>query len=216
MKKSGCYDILVGAESGSQEVLNFINKDTTVENSITVAKKARKYDIKVFWSLMLGFPHNDSFNIPIEEEFDKTLDMIIRINTISKNHKILWFPFTPYPETPIYDLCKKQGFKGYNSLDGWSKHDLTDNLNIAPWIPKKYVNLLNQLNMFVFPYASDLYMQMTKDAGKVKLKRFEWLFPTVAKIFHMSANFRLRHKFFSFPIEYKLISMLLRFSNSEK
>jgi radical SAM superfamily enzyme YgiQ (UPF0313 family) len=210
MKESGCYDILVGAESGAQEVLNLIDKGTKVEDSIAVARKAEEHGIKVFWSLMLGFPHNDEFKMPIEEEFDKTLDMIIKINEISRNHKILWFLLTPYPETPIYDLCRKSGFKGYDSLDGWAEHDFTENSNIAPWIPRKYVGLLNQLNTFVFPYASSLYMQMTFRAGAPRLKYFTWLFPIAAKLFHWTATFRLKHKFFSFPIEYRLISAAMK------
>ena len=219
MKEAGCYGILVGAESGSQEVLNFISKGSTVEDSIIVAKKAQKYGIKVFWSLMLGFPHTDTFNVPIEEEFDKTLDMIIKINKISKNHKILWFLLTPYPETTMYDLCMKWGFKGYDSLDGWSKHDFTEeheSLRNSPWIPEKYVGLLNQLNMFIFPYASSLHMYMTYEAGKKKFKYLTWMFPLVATLFHWSATFRLNHKFFSFPIEYKLIKTLSKFPETHR
>jgi radical SAM superfamily enzyme YgiQ (UPF0313 family) len=217
IKEAGCYSILVGAESGSQEVLNFIDKGATVEDSFVVARNAAKYGIKVFWSLMLGFPHSETFSVPIEEEFDKTLSMVIKINKISTNHKILWFLLTPYPETPIYELCKRLGFKGYDSLDGWAAHDLTQEhelLRSSPWIPEKYVGLLSQLNTFVFPYASSLYLYMTNAAGKKKFKYLTWLFPIVALVFHWSATFRLNHKFFSFPLEYNLIKTLLKYTQN--
>jgi anaerobic magnesium-protoporphyrin IX monomethyl ester cyclase len=215
VKRAGCFSIYVGAESGCQEVLNFIDKDINTDTTLVVARKAADRGIQMMWAFMIGFPHTDEFKVPIEEEFGKTLDLIGQINDISTNHIIMWSLFTPFPETPIYEASLKAGFKDYDSLEGWSNHNIireVSETDMYPWVPAKYVYLVRMMNVFIFPFISSSYMYLAKDAGKRRLWLLSWAATPVAMLFHKTATWRLRHKYFGFPAEYKTLRLFLSFT----
>ena len=59
LKQAGCTDIMIGAESGSEEILRHINKGASVEDTIEVKRLLSKYDITVYISLIFGLPSDD-------------------------------------------------------------------------------------------------------------------------------------------------------------
>jgi len=203
MEKSGCQQILIGAESGSPDVLNLIKKDTTVEQTVEFAKRCKRHNIKITYSFMLGFPKTDNFNQTIDEEFNQTLQLINKVQSISENHDILWFIYTPYPGTPLYEESIKNGFKEPRSLEEWKKITLWD--KTTPWVPDKYVRLIEVLNKFVLPCMSDSYKTIDKITNK-RYKLFSKVIRIMSSLFHYTASFRAKHKFFYFPIEYKMIN----------
>ena len=56
MKRAGCYQLCFGVESGSQRVLDFYRKGTTVGRIVTVFDWCRKLGLKTNAFLMLGAP----------------------------------------------------------------------------------------------------------------------------------------------------------------
>ena len=57
----------MGAESGSQEVLNLINKDASVDDTVNLVKQAMEYSIVPVLSLMVGLPGvKDDINATIK------------------------------------------------------------------------------------------------------------------------------------------------------
>ncbi len=54
MKTAGCRMIIVGYESGSQEILNNVIKGTTVEQNLAFAERARKAGLLVHGCFMGG------------------------------------------------------------------------------------------------------------------------------------------------------------------
>ena len=54
LKKIGCYEIHIGFESGSQKVLDSLNKGLTIEDNLRAAQIIRKADIKVYALMILG------------------------------------------------------------------------------------------------------------------------------------------------------------------
>ncbi len=54
MKQAGCWLLFLGYESGSQKILDNINKKITLEQSVQATKMARKAGIKVFGFFMIG------------------------------------------------------------------------------------------------------------------------------------------------------------------
>lgn len=202
IKDSGCYSILIGAESGSEEVLKLINKRSTVEDTIKFTEVCKEYGIKVIFSFMLGFPHDETFKENIDSEFKKTLNLINKINGIYENVNFMWFIYTPYPGTPLYESSIKNGFKEPKSLEKWSNFNLLE--KTTPWVNNKYVNIMKQLNTFIFPCISNSYMR-TLGYVKKRFKLLKKLLSIPLKIIHSTALFRLKNKFFSLPIEYELI-----------
>jgi radical SAM superfamily enzyme YgiQ (UPF0313 family) len=110
LKKAGCWAIQFGFESGCQKTLDFINKNTTVQQNINAIKQCRKYGIFVDGSFIIGLP----------EETEK--DMMETINFIKKYKPdvVSINGFKPYPSTELYDYCIKQGLiKHPQTIEEW-------------------------------------------------------------------------------------------------
>ena len=56
LRKSGCYLLSFGAESGSQKILKKINKDITTEQILNSARQCLKHSIIPQYSFMVGLP----------------------------------------------------------------------------------------------------------------------------------------------------------------
>ena len=86
---------VIGLESGSQRLLDLIQKGTTVEQNIRAGELCRKYGIKVFGTFMYGLPTET----PAESQ--ATARMIERINP--EHSSPFWF--NPIKGTGLYDYC---------------------------------------------------------------------------------------------------------------
>jgi radical SAM superfamily enzyme YgiQ (UPF0313 family) len=56
LKEAGCIRIAFGAESGSQKVLDAMNKGTEVDQIRQAAGLCRRYGIETYFYIMLGYP----------------------------------------------------------------------------------------------------------------------------------------------------------------
>ena len=56
LREAGCRRLAFGAESGSQKVLDAMNKGTKVEQIYRAAELCRKYGIETYYYIMLGYP----------------------------------------------------------------------------------------------------------------------------------------------------------------
>lgn len=99
LKDAGLSMFFIGFESGSQRMLDFMRKDTTVEQNFLAAEICRKYDVKIWANFMIGLPTET------KQEMTATLDMIRKIKP---EHPSGAF-FTPIVGTELYDYCKVHG-----------------------------------------------------------------------------------------------------------
>jgi len=72
MKESGCEHIIFGIESGSQRVLDLMNKNYQIEDANRIIKCLHEAGIVVTCNFMFGFPGET------DEDFQMTLDFIER------------------------------------------------------------------------------------------------------------------------------------------
>jgi len=72
MADAGCRFIFFGLESGSQKILDYYAKKTTVEKGEKAVELAQKADLDVIGSFIIGAP------IETEEDYQKTLDLATR------------------------------------------------------------------------------------------------------------------------------------------
>lgn len=114
MKAAGCKRVAFGVESGSQRILNNIQKKLTldqVRKAFVFAKKARLET--------MGF-----FMFGNSGETEKTMDQTIRF-AIELNPEVAHFSIaTPFPGTPLYELVLSKGeliikdWNDYGILEG--------------------------------------------------------------------------------------------------
>lgn len=210
MRDSGFVSLLVGAESGSQKVLDFIHKDTQFEETIEMAKICKSFNIGIILSLMLGFPHKKGiFTQPIEDEFKETCSMIDRAIATGVDLNICgWFVFTPYPGTDLYQVSVDNKWIAPKTLEEWAEFNLGG--KNTPWITKKYVDLLDQLSRYIFPCMGTTYIKAWEN--KRKATYFQTPFSVlmaifILKILQKAARFRWKYKFFYTPVENHLIKL---------
>lgn len=112
MKKAGCRLIIPGIESGSQQILDNINKGTKVEEFYSYVANAKKAGLLIHACYMVG---NEG---ETKETMQQTLELALKLNTDTAQ----FFPLIPYPGTEAYDWARKNG---YIELD-YAKYCLPD------------------------------------------------------------------------------------------
>lgn len=99
MKDAGCICLGYGFESGSQQILDNMNKRVTVEQAGQAIKLTRQAGIYVMSSFMFGMVGETKETIKASLDF-------IRMMRIPEERLLFT---TPYPGTPLYELAKKMG-----------------------------------------------------------------------------------------------------------
>ncbi|MCI0655264.1 MAG: B12-binding domain-containing radical SAM protein [Methylococcaceae bacterium] len=92
MKQAGCWEISFGLETGSNELLQKMDKAARVESSEKAVNWTHEAGIRCKGLFMLGYPGESSQTIQQTKTFVRRLPMTTM--NLSK--------FTPYPGSPIY------------------------------------------------------------------------------------------------------------------
>lgn len=181
MREAGCIRVLVGAESGSQAMLDLITKDITVGQIVESAHLLDTSGIEADLSFMVGFPEDD-------EEVDVTLDFILKLKRELRNLSIKLFFYTPFPGSSLYAYAVEHGFEPPASLEAWA--DFTMHRINTPWVRP---GLERRLTLFRF-YFSRAYPHSRLARRGVK--------GVVQKAVGGLAKWRLARGNFAFPFEY--------------
>lgn len=96
LQDAGCIRIAFGAESGSQKILDAMNKGTTVEQILRTARLCRRHDIETYFYIMVGYPGEEWADIR------KTVDLLKEACPDQFSSTIAY----PLPGTEFYDKVK--------------------------------------------------------------------------------------------------------------
>lgn len=109
MKEAGCRLVVVGFESGVQEILDNVNKGAKVEMAYEFFKNAEKAGLMVHGCFMVGNPGET------KETMRKTLDFAkqFMMDTFQ------CFPVMLYPGTEMYDWAKEKGYITTTNFREW-------------------------------------------------------------------------------------------------
>ena len=99
LKKSGCYLIYFGVESGVQKILDYFEKGTTIAQIKNVFKLCKKRGIDRFAYIMIGAP----------EETYKDIEMTLGLIKEIKPQHLHCSVCTPMPKTYFYQKLLAQG-----------------------------------------------------------------------------------------------------------
>lgn len=119
MRRAGCWQISYGVETGSQRLLNLINKGVTLSQVESAFQMTKKSGISIRGFFMLGLPTETRAESMETIAFAKKIDP-------------LWAQFTitvPYPGTQMFDELDREGkiqtydWSHYNTWSGWKGDD---------------------------------------------------------------------------------------------
>lgn len=133
MRKGGCIGIAYGVESGSQKILNLMNKGTTVEQAEKALIWTREAHIPVVMNLVLGYIGEDEKTLKETESFIRT--------TLPERLQIVILVAEPGTEFTKLAINKK-----------WVNHDID-------W--KQWLTTGSDLNNYA-PFDLDLNNEVTK------------------------------------------------------
>ncbi|MEM2703022.1 MAG: radical SAM protein [Candidatus Bathyarchaeia archaeon] len=111
MRKAGCVSISYGVESGSQQILNAMNKKISLEQTVKVFKWTKEAGIKPLAMAVLGFPG---------ETKETALETIKFVERLTPDYMGCYTIATPYPGTPLYNYVKE---KGWLKITDFDKYD---------------------------------------------------------------------------------------------
>lgn len=124
MYKAGCRLISFGIESGSQEILDKIDKKIKIEQVIKSVNLCKKCKLKVFAYFVLGLPWDN------EQTIKETIDFSLKLNIDYVNY----YTATVFPGTKFYDYVKE------NNLGDFGESDFYKNPYYYPCVKTHYLS----------------------------------------------------------------------------
>ena len=94
IKQAGCYSIAYGIESGSQEILDTLDKDISLEQVEEAVRLSREVGLQTIGYFMIGSPGESPETIRQTIQFAKKLKLDFAQFAVT----------TPFPGTKLYDL----------------------------------------------------------------------------------------------------------------
>ncbi len=100
MAAAGSTTVYLGIESGSDDTLNSLGKNTKSSDVIQAVEILRRHGIESYGSYIIGNLNESAADV------EKTIDLAVRLNTNIAQFSIL----TPYPGTRLYEQVKGRIF----------------------------------------------------------------------------------------------------------
>ena len=98
MRKAGCNVMHIGVESGSEQTLAYLNRRLSLKDIKNASKLLKKNGISWYAYFMIGFPYETV------EDIEKTTTFVKSLSASGIQMSV----FNPYPETALYNICKKE------------------------------------------------------------------------------------------------------------
>jgi radical SAM superfamily enzyme YgiQ (UPF0313 family) len=140
-KRSGLRRLLVGVESGSDEMLRRIRKDIKIEQVFATAQQMLKYDIAGHFPFIVGFPDESDASI------QATLDCAKKLRALSPEFLTPIYYFKPYPGSELVREAVARGFRLPQTLEAWSNFDYVAG-DPGPWVSPEKFRLIERFKFF--------------------------------------------------------------------
>jgi len=178
--KSGLRRLLIGVESGSQEMMDWLKKDIKMEHVYLCADRCKSLGISVIFPFIVGFPEES------DKSVDDTVKMALKLNKMHYNFSTPIFYFKPYPGTSITDNVVQSGYKLPKTTQEWSNFDYIG--SSGPWVSNKKYKFFEKYKFYL-------------KLGYTKQKWFFYPIQVLAKL-------RCRFNFYNFSLDKFIIDKL--------
>lgn len=137
MKGAGCAVICFGFESGSQRILDVLNKGTTPQQAIKAAGICKKNGLFVIADMMIGNPTETV------EELEQTLALARRI----RPEYLFCSVFSPIAGTHLHDYCSRKNMILARSAEEFRRENLSKIRGLDEKTLKEYVYKIDSQKM---------------------------------------------------------------------
>ncbi|MEW5691816.1 MAG: radical SAM protein [Candidatus Hydrogenedentota bacterium] len=201
MRKAGVRHFQVGLESGSQKVLDILNKNIKIEQIIEVNRRLIDYkELVPLYNLMTGIPGETI------AELKATRDLVLKLYNENPNC-IIGFPakFKPLPGTELYKIAVKDyNLRKIDTLSEWAKIDTAETDLYFPWYTRECNNYIKMFQVVSFFIDKKILREIECTSVINKILRI------IAILYRPVALFRLKHNITLLNIEYFLYTLIRR------
>jgi radical SAM superfamily enzyme YgiQ (UPF0313 family) len=187
-----CTMVFLGAESGSQRVLDDIRKMIKVEDIFNAASVLNERKMTGTFSWIIGFPQET------KEEVLATINAVRKVSELMPAAVQRLKIFSPYPGSNLYKQTVERGYRPPATLEEWGRYtrehcDLPYIKN--PWWYKciSYVTFFN-------------FYSQTEIVGSIGSSKP--IFRPVIAVYQFISKLRWKQSFFSFPVEFMVLDFL--------
>ena len=124
MKETGCFRVWIGAESGSQRIIDAMDRRVKVEQVREMIQLAKKHDIETGTFIMLGYPGET------EKDIEQTITHLKKSNP---DHFTITVAY-PIKGTEFYEEIESSQLNAFD----WEKHSDRDRDFIRTYSKKYY------------------------------------------------------------------------------
>ncbi|HYD25804.1 MAG TPA: radical SAM protein [Croceibacterium sp.] len=140
-KRSGLRRLLVGVESGSDEMLLRIRKDVTLDQVFHTAGKMVEHGLAGHFPFIVGFPDES------DDSIAATIAVARRLRAMSPEFLTPIYYFKPYPGSAIVTEAVAKGFKLPETLEEWAGFDYVQG-DPGPWVSPEKFRLIERFKFF--------------------------------------------------------------------
>jgi radical SAM superfamily enzyme YgiQ (UPF0313 family) len=181
-RQSGMRRVLIGVESGSQQMMDKMNKDVKLSEVFYCAEKCRELDISVIFSFIVGFPGES------EKSVQESVEVIRKLRKKSPKFTTPIFYFKPYPGSSLTKDAVNNGYELPKTTEEWGDFDYIG--SSGPWVSK-------EKELFFENFKFYLKLGYGEKGGA--------LLSPVRKL----SRWRCDKGYFTFPIEKKLADIIM-------
>jgi radical SAM superfamily enzyme YgiQ (UPF0313 family) len=202
MRASGLKMVFLGAESGSDETLQRMNKGgkASTEKTLAIASKMKQYGIVPEMSFVLGNPPDP------EADVRQTIEFIRKVKRVNPAVEIILYMYTPVPLAgELYDQARAEGFHFPETLEEW----------ISPaWRE--------------FSQRRSTHVPWLKDPVRRKIRDFQWVinayYPTATDrnlsplrrwLLRGLSAWRYHLRLYGYPLELRALHKFLAYQRPE-
>ena len=200
LRRAGCTMIFVGAESGSDWVLQEMKKQLTTEQTLEFASRIRKSGIVAEFSFVIGNPQDP------DRDTRECLRFIRKVKHLNPESEIIINTYTPVPQRQqmygnVEDRVEFPTTPEEWATERWQRF-MTQKDPAAPWLRPRIKRLIDNFDVVVtsrWPTIQDIHLP---GWGRRLLK--------------MLSDWRYRLKVYSFPVELKWMRQYFRLRNPKE
>ncbi len=168
MRDAGLKMVFLGAESGSDETLQRMNKGGTASTGKTleIAARMKRYGVVPEMSFVLGNPPEP------EADVQQTMEFIRKVKRVNPATEIILYMYTPVPLAgELYEQAKAEGFQFPETLDEWISLEWREfsqrRSTHVPWLNDPVRRTIRDFQWVInayYPTATDMQMSSVKRA----------------------------------------------------
>jgi hypothetical protein len=202
MQSSGLRMVFMGAESGSDETLQRMNKggSATADKTLVIAEKMRRYGIIPEFSFVLGSPPDP------EGDVESTLSFVRRVKQVNRDAEIICYMYTPVPSSgELFEEARAEGFHFPETLEEWVSPDWQEfsqrRSATMPWIEDRLRRRVRDFQQVLNAYCPTATNHRLRGGRGMVLRA--------------ASAWRYHLRRYEYPLELRALQRLLRYQRAE-